>query len=141
MPDFSIFAGLGALVILIGGFWILTNQIKNQSSTFQQSVADLVNSNITKTSSEQPENAARLAEVERRMEVLEADCKRYLARANTRLRRAEQLTGEDDDDEEQPTPEMLEQLSLPVSGQPQQTLSEHEQLSQIRQLGLAHRSE
>lgn len=80
---------------------------------------------------------SEVAGIKRRQETLEDDCQRYLKRANTRLQRAEQLTGEAEDQVEEPTEaQMQEALNLmqpvPANGQPEDDLAAIRRLARER---------
>jgi len=94
-------AGLGIVVAL---FVLGILQTKQNRATIENAIKTVAK--VAKTS----ENAAdapvssdlalRVASLERGFEELQADARRYLAKANTRLRRARELSGEEEEDDD-----------------------------------------
>jgi len=136
----------GTLVGIVGILVIFTAMVgfvfffsKNQRQTNESLLHTLksVQENAKKTSSKHEIDDGRIPALERRMEMLEDDCKKILARANTRLRRAEKLRGEDDEDTENDVnmPVIYPQIEIPNT-QNQVAMSEAQQLQQIRDLGV-----
>lgn len=81
----------------------------------------------------------RIAALERRMEMLEKDARTWLARANTRLRRARELAGDEEEDgDDEATPEQIAEGLRAVQSAPRPDQTELS-LSQIRSIGLGGR--
>lgn len=115
-------AGIIAAIVFLGILQTGTN--KKVLDNAMKTMADVKKAMAQPATSDPgPQVIERLTSLERRQEVLEADCKRYLAKANTRLRRAQELNGEEEMDEEEETPPQYPQMPLPFPDQNGQAAS------------------
>ena len=126
-----------AAAAAVGAFWKVMRSNDRKTSDLFRALASEITESIPKTTSEPPLDAGRIAAVERRMEELEADAKRYLAKANTRLQRARKLAGEDDEDsdEGEVPQELIQQGLAELNGQAQPDQDRELSLADIRKLG------
>ncbi len=91
--------------------------------------------NPIETQASNGEMLERLTHVERRMEMLEADAKGYLAKANTRMRRAEALAAGGDPEEEEEASDDEVQRALAELGTPTNPVPDEDSLQAIARRG------
>jgi len=132
-------------VALLGSVVFLSHRQAQEQETIEKTLSKLAK-NFDTPSPTSPEIAGRMAQLERRMEVLEGDVKGYLAKANTRLARAKKLANKHEEDEEtEEDARMYEQIPIPGidspdTGQNGPTVwSEDEQLEQVKAAMRQHR--
>jgi hypothetical protein len=128
---------LGGIVVTIATILYLNRKNAQIMAKIPELLADLTE----KATPEHPENTLELKErlisLERRMEMLEEDAKKILARANTRLRRAESVQQQNDEDEanEDLPQAIIEQVEQMENGLPEGVVPDHAlSLAEIRQL-------
>lgn len=136
--------GIGAMVIgflgLFIGIWRLDSKKSVEFARLMTSFTSGIQKELEKNPMETPPQAfsvleGRVSAIERRQEELEADCKRYLAKANTRLRRAQQLSGEEEYDDETASEEQIQQaLPFLQGARPQSEENGPYSLDYIKQL-------
>jgi small-conductance mechanosensitive channel len=116
---------IGGFLLLLFGFAIFSKQNQKQTNSVLEKILEKEPEKEEENSKETLSKLLELQEVvaslERRQENLEKDCKGYLAKANTRMRRAEQLNSanELDDEDGEVTPEQLQEAQAMLSGNPQ----------------------
>jgi len=97
----------------------ISDQPPQNNDHLVAALKDAVARNSKETPSEQSDILERVEKLERRIDTVHEDVLRNLAKSNTRLRRARQLAGEDEDEEEvEATPEQLQQAALDLQPAP-----------------------
>ena len=107
------------LAVICGGFsvFLYTARVFARNTIKEiRGLATKMREEVAQTGSDTTsELLARLASVERRVEEVEADAHRYYKKATQRMRRAESLSGEDEDDVD-PEDIPQEQLAAALNG-------------------------
>ena len=123
MIYYIVIAIMGVLVLMWAGFRVILGAIRDgggqNNDKLIEAIKGMVAPNPPETPSEHGDVLERVEKLERRIDTVHEDVLRNLAKSNTRLRRARQLAGEDEEEEmEEATPEQLEQAALELTPQP-----------------------
>jgi cob(I)alamin adenosyltransferase len=109
----EIYLQSGIFIVTIGFFLVLWRRNQTQTAQFLSRLSDKIVENTEKkpieTASEQLIDViSRMSALERSMIELQEDCKRYLAKANTRMRRAERAEQNLEEDDSVEVPDDLD---------------------------------